>query len=284
MTGSDLREAPSSRPTRGRREVIAYVVLAYGLTWAWLLPMAFSGAIAEPGSGWPTHVPALVGPLLAAVVVAAGAGGLRRLAASMVRVRVPVRWWLVALSPLGIGAVAAVAELLATGHGPSPAGFGMFAGISPLAGPVGVAAVLVVVNGFGEETGWRGFLLPALQRRFTPLTAMLLLTPIWAVWHAPMFVVVSTFRGFDAGTVIGWTFGLASGSVVLGWLYNRTGSVALAAVWHGLFNVVSGTAAAGGVMAAVTSTVVMVVAVVLVGAELLARRRGRPSVLGPRPG
>ena len=33
-------------------------------------------------------------------------------------------------------------------------------------------AVVLLVNGFGEETGWRGFLLPAFQARFSPLVAM----------------------------------------------------------------------------------------------------------------
>ncbi len=270
-------------PRRGAA-VLAYIALAYGLSWAWLLPMVASGATAEPGSGWPTHFPALVGPLVAAVVVATVTGRLRPLVAGVVRVRVGVRWWLMALSPLGIGAVAAAVGYLATGSLPAPAGLGVFAGISALAGPAGVAAVLVVVNGFGEETGWRGYLLPALQRRFRPLTAMLLLAPIWALWHAPMFAVVSTFRGFGAGTLVGWFLGLVCGSVVLGWLYNRTGSIAIVAVWHGLFNVVSGTAAAAGLIAAVSSTVVMVLAVGLIGAEVLATRRGRATVLGPPVG
>jgi hypothetical protein len=115
------------------------------------------------------------------------------------------------------------------------------------------------VNGYGEETGWRGFALPLLQRRFTPLTAMLLLAAIWAGWHLPMFLVVNSFRGFSAVTVVGWLLGLTAGSIVLGWLYNRSGgSVALVAVWHAGFNMVSATAAATGLIAAIVTTAVMV--------------------------
>ena len=123
-----------------------------------------------------------------------------------------------------------------------------------------------------------------LQRRYSPLTAMLVLAVIWAGWHLPMFLVVSNFRGFSAGTTVGWLLGLTAGSIVLGWLFNRSGgSVALVAVWHACFNMVSATAAAGGLAAAIITTVVMIQAVVLVVAELVARRRGRPSVLGLRP-
>jgi hypothetical protein len=45
---------------------------------------------------------------------------------------------------------------------------------------------------------------------------------------------------------------------------------------------VTATAAATVPVAAVVSTIVMLQAVVLVVAELVARRQGRPSVLGPR--
>ena len=59
------------------------------------------------------------------------------------------------------------------------------------------------------------------------------------------------------------------------------GSILLVAVWHGLYNFVSGTQAATGMLAAVVTTLIMIQGVVLIVLELRARRRGRPSVLGP---
>ena len=131
-------------------------------------------------------------------------------------------------------------------------------------------------------TGWRGFALPQLQRRYGALAAALLVTPIWAVWHVPCFFTVATYRDFAPVGYVGFVFGLACGSIVLTWLYNGTGGSILAcAVWHGAYNLASGTAAADGTIAAVTSTFVMVQALLLVGLELRARRRGTASVLGP---
>jgi membrane protease YdiL (CAAX protease family) len=174
-----------------------------------------------------------------------------------------------------------LAELLAGEQLPKMADFAEMSGLPSTIGIVAVAVLVLLVNGYGEETGWRGFALPLLQRRFTPLPAMLLLAAIWAGWHLPMFLVVNSFRGFSAGTVVGWLLGLTAGSIVLGWLYNSSGgSVALVAVWHAGFNMVTATAAGTGLIAAIVTTVVMVQAIVLVGAELFARRRGRPSVLG----
>ena len=270
------------KPDRGRG-LLAYVLLAYGLSWAWLVPLAATGLVVLQGQGWPTHFPALIGPMVAAILVAARTGTLRRLLQSMVRVRVPLRWWAWAISPLALLAIAVVAGMVAGTELPQSADFARMTGLPSVIGVLGVAVFVLLVNGFGEETGWRGFALPLLQRRFSPLTAMLLLAVIWAGWHLPMFLVVDSFRGFSAGTVVGWLLGLTAGSIVLGWLYNRSGgSVALVAVWHACFNMISATAAASGLVAAVVTTAVMVQAIVLVGAELITRRQGRPSVLGVR--
>ena len=77
--------------------------------------------------------------------------------------------------------------------------------------------------------------------------------------------------------------GLACGSIVLTWLYNGTGGSILAcAVWHGLYNLATGTAGANGTIQAVTSAFVYAQAFLLVGLELRARRRGGASILGPR--
>jgi membrane protease YdiL (CAAX protease family) len=82
---------------------------------------------------------------------------------------------------------------------------------------------------FGEEFGWRGYLLPRLM----PLGqhwAILLSGVIWAAWHLPLnllYGVNGGLQGFPFWLV--WTIGLG---VVLGWLRLRAQSVWPAAIMH----------------------------------------------------
>ncbi len=149
---------------------------------------------------------------------------------------------------------------------------------------LGVTALIVVLNGYGEETGWRGYALPQLQLRFTPLTSTLILAMAWAAWHLPQFFVLHSYESFTTGQLFGFAFGLTCGAFVATWIYNRTaGSILAVVVWHGVHNAFGGTKAATagpGTIAAVVSTCIMIQGIVPVVLELRARRHGRPSVLG----
>ena len=262
-----------------RHPVASYFVCAYAVSWAFWIPMALAHqtvAIGSPG----THFPGLFGPMIAALVVTRLADGtLGDLPARMMRWRVGVGWALVAIaSPLVALALVAAVLRLAGASAPRWDQLGLFNGV-PSVGVLGVW-LLLVIGGFGEETGWRGFALPRLERTHSPLGATLILALLWAGWHVPTFFVIETYRGFEPPAFIGFLIGLACGAIVLTWLYHRTReSILMVSLWHGSFNLASGTLAARGTIAAVVSTLVMVGAVVLVVLELHARRRGR-TVLG----
>jgi membrane protease YdiL (CAAX protease family) len=201
----------------------------------------------------------------------------------MLRGRVSARWWLFAVSPLLVLVVVLVADAAFRLPLPALADFAVFTGLPAGWGVLGVAAVLLV-GAFGEETGWRGYGLAELQRHRSPLMATVVVALFWVGWHAPLFVVVDSYRNFGLPILIGWIVGLLCGAVVLSWLYNRSGgSILLVAVWHATYNLISGTAAAEGLLAAASTTLVIGFAAVLVGGELRAMRRGTPTVVGPRP-
>lgn len=273
----------SSRPSTtrwrvaiARRPLTAFVVFAYALSWTCWWPLLLADGPVRAGVGWPSHLPGLLGPALAAaIVVAAGEGrsGVLRWAARGVRWRVG-RWWLsvVAIVVAGWGAA------LLTGAGTAGASWTSYSGLPEAWGVGATAVVVLLVNGIGEEAGWRGFAVDRLAERRSLLATAFGVAVVWALWHLPLFFVLASFRSFGLGGVIGWVLGLTAGSVVLTWLYLRGGrSVLLVAVWHTAFNFTSATPAASGTMAAATSTLVMIAAVAIVVRELRVARPSRSS-------
>lgn len=283
-----LREAPgisaTTPPGFDGRGVVVFYVLTFVLSWAWTIPIALSGSTIEKGNGWPTHFPALAGPLLAALAVTAWrarAVGVRDLARRMVAWRAPWSAWLVTVSPAIFLGIALVGVLIAGGDPPAATDFGLFSGL-PAVGVVGVLVLVTLVNGYGEETGWRGYALPQLQRRFGPSVATLVVAGLWALWHTPYFFALASYQDLVAFELVGFVLGIAAGAFILTWLYNRSGgSILLPVVWHGVYNVVGATAAATGTLAAVVTTLVMVHGGTLAWLEIRAQRKGGASVIGP---
>jgi membrane protease YdiL (CAAX protease family) len=82
---------------------------------------------------------------------------------------------------------------------------------------------ILLFIGLGEEPGWRGFALPQLQAKHTPLIASLILAPVWALWHLPLFG-----NEFAWPIVPPFILSVLGGTCVLTWIFNATkGSVLL---------------------------------------------------------
>jgi membrane protease YdiL (CAAX protease family) len=267
------------------RPVVAFFVLAYIFTWAWVIPWAATGHTVFQGRGWPTHFPSLLGPLLAAFVVTGWTThrpGLRDLVTRMGRWRIGWRWWLTVLSPLAFFGVALAAMTAVGANVPARREFVQFSGLSAGLGIVGMALVVILVNGFGEETGWRGYALPQLQQRFGPIAATVILALLWAGWHIPQFFLLDSYKDFSTSMLPVFVVGLTCGAIVWTWMYNHTGSILAVAVWHGIYNVTGGTKAAtagAGTIAAAMWTFMVMFAVALLALEWRAHRRGSPSIL-----
>jgi membrane protease YdiL (CAAX protease family) len=229
--------------------------------------MAIRDVRVVPG-GSVTHFPGLLGPALAAFVIVAlrdGAGGVRKLLGRMVQVSSPTHRFLAySLSPVAFLALALVIVKATGGPMPSARDFSAYSGLPVL--PLTVVVLLAFLfNGWGEETGWRGFALGPLQERFGAVKGTLVLALIWAGWHTPSFWFVEGYRSMGAlGLLTGFGLGICAGSVVLARIANRTdGSILAAAIWHGTYNMTSATLASRGVIGAATTTCVMLWAVLI---------------------
>jgi membrane protease YdiL (CAAX protease family) len=167
--------------------------------------------------------------ILAVTALTGGRDALRDLGRRLVRWRVPIRTYLLALViPMGIAATVVVAASAV--------------GLEPHIGATMTlpAALVYLVYGTGlflltEEAGWRGLLLPRMQYRWSPLTASLLLGVIWGLWHLPL---LSAPGEADNGLPLtGFLLLITATSVLITAVTNLAyGSVLLAALCHAVFD------------------------------------------------
>jgi membrane protease YdiL (CAAX protease family) len=202
-----------------RHPLVAFFALAFAFSW-WAVPA---------GEFLP------FGPLVAALIVLAvvqGRSGLADLGRRMLRWRVGVRWYVLAIAiPLG-ATLAAIGLNLALGSPVSALddldpwylliGLFFLRLINPLDGPM------------GEEPGWRGFALPRLQANRTPLVASLVLGLIVAAWHLPLVFL----PGEDLAPI--FLLGTVAITFMYTWIFNHTGgSVLMTIIAHSAQGVIA---------------------------------------------
>ena len=96
---------------------------------------------------------------------------------------------------------------------------------------------LLLGGSLGEEIGWRGFLLPALLRRMSPLAASVVLGVVWGLWHLPIDLAVG-FGLHGIGAVVARVFFAVPLSVLFTWFFLRSGgSMLVALLLHTSINV-----------------------------------------------
>jgi membrane protease YdiL (CAAX protease family) len=114
-------------------------------------------------------------------------------------------------------------------------------------GLVRILATFVYILLFGgplnEESGWRGFMLPQLQHRFTPLISTLIIGLVWGVWHFPMHVngfYPSAGPAFLVEELALRVLSTLLVAFLYTWFYNKTkGSVLVCILLHAGFNTAS---------------------------------------------
>lgn len=109
------------------------------------------------------------------------------------------------------------------------------------------AAVLDFINSFGEEWGFRAYLLPKLYRKFGAVPSMLLSGFASGLWYAPLVALGYYYgngnAGFPVVNILAMcVFGTVTG-VIYSYLCLRTGSIFPAVFAHSAVNVLMSQAA-----------------------------------------
>jgi membrane protease YdiL (CAAX protease family) len=229
-----------------RHPVLTYYALTFAISWGVVLLViggpggipATSEQIARllpPAVAASYAGPAVAGLLLTGLV--SGRAGFRELLSRLLKWRVGVRWYAVALltAPLIFTAVLLALSLV------SPV---FLPGIVTTSNKTSLLLLGIVgglIVGFFEELGWTGFALPRLRLRYGVLTTGLIMGVLWGAFYLFVYDLWGSTASFGALPVplflTAYGFSFLAGQmpayrVLMVWVYDRTGSLLVAILMH----------------------------------------------------
>ena len=100
--------------------------------------------------------------------------------------------------------------------------------------------VMNFVTCFGEEWGWRGYLLPKMSEKFSFLPTLLISGLIWGLWHAPLTIVGHNYGmgylGFPFTGILMMCMFCTVLGIFLSYVSLKTKSCIPAVLGHGAIN------------------------------------------------
>lgn len=218
------------QPVMGTKTIMSFLALTFGLSWVpmalfMIFPDQLIPIFGEISTSNPFFLLAVYAPSISGIFLIWRHYGLKGLGNFFRRLfiwRAPIQWWLFLL--LGIPVIVyAAAAIKGTVGDPFP--------FSPWTMVFPALLQSLLLGPLGEEFGWRGLVLPLLQRRFSPFWASIILGVTWAIWHTPAFLMSGTPQS-------GWSFGpffigLMAITVIMTPLFNASrGSLLIAILYH----------------------------------------------------
>ena len=223
--------------------VATYFVLAFAISWGGILLVVGPGGFPGTPEQFDTLLPwvglaMLVGPPIAGILLTSffhGRAGLREILSRLLRWRVDLRWYAVALltAPLLMLTVTPlVLSLLFPDFLPR-----IFTSADK-ASLVLFGIAMGLMAGAFEELGWTGFAVPTLRLRYGVLATGLIVGTLWGAWH---FLVNVWSSGTSSGAISlllflhSFLFSLGvlpAYRVLMVWVYDRTESLLVAMLMH----------------------------------------------------
>jgi membrane protease YdiL (CAAX protease family) len=208
-----------------RHPIGAYFVLTFLISWTGALavtaPYLARGLSVPKMAGLMMFPVMLLGPSCSSILLTCLGGGLHNLIRRMRRASVGYWYAALLIPPALVLTVLYSLKIL----------------VSPLFAPntflVGLA--FGVPAGFFEEIGWTGYAFPRMRDAMGPLKASVVLGLLWSVWHVPVIDYLGTATPHGTYWLpffLAFTPAMTAMRVIIGWVYQHTGSVLLAQLLH----------------------------------------------------
>ena len=218
-----------------RRPFLTFYSLTLAISWSFWIPVAVSHQALLPF--WPSTLFLIFGafgPSLSAIVLTAIDGGVtavRGLFGGLLKWRIGVRWYLVALlSPAALCLSAVALHVLLGGVAPR-----LYSPVPWYLLPAYFLLVLLFIGPITEEIGWRWYALPMLQAERSALSASLFLGSLWALWHLPLaWTGETSWPGLPFPL---FALAIVALAILFTWVYNGTGgSLLIVLLFHAALN------------------------------------------------
>jgi len=228
-----------------RHPVLSCYIQVFAISWGGILiliggPGNIPGTKEQAGKlFFPALLIMFAGPFLSGILmnfIVDGKEGLRKLLSHLLRWRVKGSWYAIAVftGPLLVAAVLFglsifnqefLPGIVTTKDKISLMIFGLSWGL--------------IGGGLPEETGWTGFAIPHLRKRYSILSTGLIVGFLWGIWHfmiafwaSNYMVGTGSWSMFVAGFLVFYLLALPAYRVLLVFVYDRTESLPVIMLMH----------------------------------------------------
>lgn len=101
-----------------------------------------------------------------------------------------------------------------------------------------LASPLFFFVGGSEEIGWRSYLQPTLEQKYSFIPATFITSLIWIAWHLPLFLIVGTSQ--NSSNLFSFTLYAIGASFAMAAIRRVTNSTWLCVMFHCLTNALQG--------------------------------------------
>lgn len=228
-----------------RHPVFSYYLLVFAISWGGILiliggPGNIPGTKEQAGK---LFVPALIimfaGPFISGILMnflTDGKEGLRKLRSHLLQKEVKGYWYLIAVltGPLLVAAILFGLSIFNQEFLP-----GIITAQERISMIVFGIAWGLIGGGLMEETGWTGFAVPRLRKRYNVLSTGLIVGYLWGIWHFMIAFWASNYLAgedswtmFVAGFLVFYLLTLPAYRILLVFVYERTKSLPVIMIMH----------------------------------------------------